>query len=101
MEKPTDREIKQLAKEIKNSKEWHHDICYIDDEFVEATVQKFQDTQDPSYIEKLIENYAIFRKKWGRAFAPFLDNDLDDGEIMHDKIVWKAKSLPRFSEVCF
>lgn len=83
-------EIDQLAEEIKSNPAWHHDIKYIDGDFVEVTVKKWKETQDPRYIEQILANYALFKKKWGRAFAPFMDNDQDDGESMHDKIVWKA-----------
>lgn len=82
-------ELEILAEEIEGSKEWHHDIKYIGGEFVEVIVKRWQQLQDPDDIEKIIENYAIFRKKWGRGFAIFL-GDQEDGEMMHDHLVWKA-----------
>lgn len=80
----------RMVKELKKTKEWHHDIKYIDGQFVEQVVGEFQDSNDERLINKIIDNYAIFRKRWGKAFAVYLDNDLEDGEQMHDMIVFRS-----------
>jgi hypothetical protein len=78
------------------SKSWHHDIKMIDGESVEAIVQKYQKSQDEKdkdgLLNKIIENYAIFRPGWANAFAQYLDNDPEAGALMHDEIIWRSAS---------
>lgn len=81
---------KKVLEEIKKSKQWHHDIRYIEGEFVEHVVKKFQITKNEKFLTSIIENYSIFRNTWAKAFAPYLDNDLEAGKIMHDEIIWKS-----------
>jgi len=90
----SDQVERQLVAEMKQSKYWHHDIKYIDGQFVEEMVLRYQQTKEETLIQKIIKNYEIFRPRWGRAFAPYLDDDVSDGENMHDTIVWK--SVTRF-----
>jgi hypothetical protein len=77
-------------KKSKKVKKWHHDIQFIEGEFVEDVVQKFQDTKDEALITQIIENYGIYRSKWGRDFAPYLGGDTECGEQLHDIIVCRA-----------
>jgi hypothetical protein len=85
-QKPKGRNVKMPS----IPKHWHHDIKYIDGEFVEKVVERFQETGDDVLIQKIIENYAIYRSKWGQDFAIFCDGDEEDGEMVHDAIVWKS-----------
>lgn len=71
-------------------KHWHHDIRLIDGELIEHVVERFQKTGDETLVEKIIENYGIYRSKWGKDFAVFCDGDEEDGEMVHDAIVWKS-----------
>lgn len=91
-------EASRLAKEIKKTREWHHDIRLINGKFVEAVVKEYQETNSEDLIKKIIDNYGIFKARWGRLFAPFLDGDTEDGELMHDNIVWRSASKFKLSK---
>lgn len=71
-------------------KRFHHDIKFIDGKFIEDAVKEYQQTKDEDLLVKIINNYSIFRKTWGRQFAPYCDNDPEAGEYMHDEIVWRS-----------
>lgn len=85
MESLTDKKV--MAKIKKN---WHHDIQYIDGRFVEDVVKQFQETNDEDLLNKILDNYAIFKNVWAKAFAQYLDGDLEAGLLMHDEIVWRS-----------
>src|ERR1039457_683178 len=81
---------KSIIAKIKGTRHWHHDIQYIDGKFVEETVKEFQLTSNEDLLVKIIDNYSIFRGTWSKAFAQYLDGDIDSGGLMHDEIVWRA-----------
>ena len=80
--------------EIKKKKKWHHNIKIIDGEWVEDVVDRYQKTFDvflkEDLLRKILDNYAIFRDTWGRAYGQYLDNDIEAGKLMHDEIVWRS-----------
>lgn len=82
---------------MKKSKKWHHDIKQIDGRPVEVVVEEFQKTNieevRDDLLTKIIENYSIFRNGWANAFAQYMDNDVESGELMHDEVVWRAAKL--------
>ena len=86
---------KKLVKEMTSQKAWHHDIKFIDKEFVEEVVHEAQNESDEgrrdTLMSKIIANYKIFRRQWGTAFRPYVD-ELEDGESIHDFVVFKAAS---------
>jgi hypothetical protein len=92
MGNPEPDDGQSVADEMRKSRHWHHDIKYIDGAFVEDVVLRYQQTNEETLIQKILKNYEIFRPKWGRTFAPYLDDDVNDGESMHDSIVWKSAS---------
>jgi len=71
-------------------KRFHHDIKYVDGQFIEDAVKEYQKSKDEELLIKIINNFSIFRKTWGRQFAPYCDNDIEAGEYMHDEIVWRS-----------
>jgi uncharacterized Zn finger protein (UPF0148 family) len=81
---------KKVIKKIKSTKHWHHDIQYINGQFVEEVVKEFQRTNCEDLLTKIIDNYSIFRGEWAKAFAQYLDGDVDAGSLMHDEIVWRS-----------
>lgn len=83
----TDKSIVNL---ILQNKHWHHDIEYIDGEFVEVVVKKYQDTKDDDLLAKIVKNYSIFRGLWANELSKYLDNEIEAGEAMHDEIIWLA-----------
>ncbi len=81
---------KKVISKIKATKHWHHDIQYIGGQFVEEVVKEFQLTNSEDLLTKIIDNYSIFRGEWAKAFAQYLDGDVDAGSLMHDEIVWRS-----------
>lgn len=81
---------RQIVDKIKKNKHWHHDIEYIDGEFVEVVVKRYQETFDEKLLEKITDNYSMFRGIWAKEFARYLDNEVEAGEAMHDEIIWLA-----------
>jgi endogenous inhibitor of DNA gyrase (YacG/DUF329 family) len=81
---------KQIVQKIKKSKHWHHDIEYIDGEFVEVVVMRYQKTGDESLLAKITGNYEIYRGLWAKEFCKYLDKEVEAGEAMHDEIIWNA-----------
>lgn len=81
---------KRLVESMKKNPHWHHDIKFIDGEFVEDVVKKFQITHDEDLLLKIMSNYAIFKNEWAHAFSEYLDGDLTAGEVLYDHIIWKA-----------
>lgn len=84
---------KRLVDNIKKSKKWHHDIKLVDGRWIEDVVVDFQKADHDGreeLIEKIIDNYGIFRTTWAKTFAPFIGNDIEAGKVMHDQIVWKS-----------
>ena len=81
---------KSIVEKMKRNKKWHHDIKYIEGEFVEQVVKRYQVTGDILILEKIVANWSIFRDEWARAFAPYLDGDLEAGEMLHDEVIWRS-----------
>ena len=105
-----------IAKKIRKSRAWDHDIKFVDGKYIEDVVLEYQkahaeyekakkvkgEIQKPQrakiegckvkseiLLEKIVKNYAIYRLTWGKGFAQFIDS-VEDGEIMHDEIIWKC-----------
>lgn len=79
-------------------KKFHHDIKYIDGRLVEDVVLEYQQTKNEELLAKIINNWSIFRKQWGRDFAPYYDNDMEVAEMMHDEIVWRCTEMFEMDE---
>jgi hypothetical protein len=79
-----------IVERMKKNKRWHHDIKFIDGEFVEEVVKRYQVTGDILILEKIVANWSIFRDEWARAFAPYLDGDLEAGSMLHDEVIWRS-----------
>ena len=78
---------------MKKAKRWHHDIKKIDGEWVEVVVKEYQEAEGEekqALLAKILENYSIFKAGWAKEFAKFLGNDEEDGEQMHDSILWRS-----------
>jgi hypothetical protein len=79
---------------MKKAKNWHHDIQMIEGEYVESVVQKYQKARTTAakdcLLNKIIENYSIFRQGWANAFALYMDADPEAGALMHDEVVWRS-----------
>lgn len=75
---------------MKKAKDWHHDIKKIGPDWVETVVQNYQKSKDPTLLDSIIKNYSIFRDGWARAFAPFFENDEEEGSAVHDNVVWSS-----------
>lgn len=69
---------------------WSHDIRFIEDEYVENVVIEYQETKEPDTLQKIMNNFSIFKNTWARDFAPFLDDGLEEGKYLYDEIVWKS-----------
>jgi hypothetical protein len=73
---------------------WSHDIRYIDGEFVEEAVSRFQaaetDKEREILIEKIFRNFSLFRNDWATAFAPYLDEGRDDGLGYFYEVLWRS-----------
>lgn len=74
------------------SKKWHHDIRFIDGEYVENVVEKYQQTKDQSIFQKLLDNYSIFQYEWAKEFAPHLDNGMEEGSLLFTEVLWLSAS---------
>lgn len=81
---------KKIIDSMKKTKHWHHDIKYIDGRFVEDVVADYQVSKDEDLLKKIINNYAIYRNEWARAFSAYLDNDIEAGAVLYENIIWKA-----------
>lgn len=69
---------------------WQHDIRYIDEEFVEFAVERYQESRDEGILAKILHNFSLFRNRWAKDFAPYLDNGLEEGCHLYDEMVWKS-----------
>jgi hypothetical protein len=69
---------------------WQHDIRYIDNEFVEVVVERYQESGDEGLLAKILHNFSLFRNRWAKDFAPYLDNGLEEGGNLYDEMVWKS-----------
>jgi len=86
--------VADIYEEMKKNKKWHHNIEMIDGKFIEDVVEEFQDTNEISkketLLRQILDNYSIFRQTWAKAYANFLDSDVEAGKLMHDEIVWRS-----------
>lgn len=84
---------KKIIEKIKKIQpHWDHDIQYIDGKFVEDVVKEYQESGSEDLLMKIINNYALYKKLWGRAFAPYCDNDPEAGELMYNEIIWRSST---------
>ena len=86
-------EAEEIARKVKKSKAWDHDIKFIDGRFVEDVVLEYQATRPgpkkEALLDKIIKNYRIYRLTWAKGFAQYIDS-IEDGEILHDETIWKC-----------
>lgn len=85
-----DKKVIQKIKSINQKKNWHHDIEYIDGEYVELVVEKYQKTKSEDLLAKILKNYEIYKMTWAKAFAPYLDNEIESGMALYDEIIWTS-----------
>jgi len=83
---------KELIQKLKAN--WDHDIKRVDGQFIEDIVMKFQKTKRKDkreqLIRKIIDNYALFLKKWSPLMLPFHDNDMEAVNAVYNEVIWRA-----------
>jgi len=86
----------EIARKVRKSRAWDHDIKFVDGRFIEEVVLDFQkahargaEAEAEALLAKIVGNYAMYRPAWGKGFAQFTDSQ-EDGELLHDEIVWRC-----------